>query len=95
MTPTINEAIALQTQLKVRLNELTRLRNESAVTEVRWMGDTSNITKTPMYDLKKLDQKITQLQNWLFKLDYSIKSKNAQTKIDLGVPVEELLSPLD
>lgn len=92
---TINEAIAFSSQLKGRLMQLTSLRDKVSTTETYWTGDTSKKVTEANYDVKKVDQRITLIQNWLYRIDARIKEVNAKTSIDLEVPVEGLLAPLE
>jgi hypothetical protein len=62
--------------------------------ERRFFGSEETTQKEPQYDVKELDKKIIQLQNFLFKADSAIKQSNAKTEINLKVDVDSLLEPL-
>lgn len=91
---TINEAIALINQLKSRKSALSAMRQEVSTKESHWYGEQRQKIVEPQYDVKSLDQKIVELDNWLFQLDAAVKAANARTTLGLKVPVEELLKPL-
>ena len=95
MRPTINQAIAFQNQLNKRLGELVQLRNQVSTKETRYFGGNDKTVTEPQYDVKKLDSKITKIQNALFLLDSEIKATNAKTVVDLEIVVEDLLSPIE
>lgn len=92
---TINETIALMSQLKIRVAEFTKLRSKVSTQDTHWLGDQSKKTIDPQYDVKKVDHQIVQLQNWIFKIDAQIKKVNAMTDLGMEIPVEDLLKPLD
>ena len=58
--------------------------------------DSKSSLKTiePQYDVKIVDKKIVELQNFLYKADSKIKQSNAITTIDMDVGVDSLLEPL-
>ncbi len=94
---TINSGIALQNALKSRISELKYLRDKVAVKEVRsFYGEPKTETVVePQFDVKKVDTKITKLENVIFRLNASIKEANAKTPLGLELDVDELLSPLE
>jgi len=90
----INEAIAFSNQLAKRINELSHMRSSSLGSSERSFNGEITVTK-PVYEAKVLDRKITELQNWQFKLDAHIKTMNAKTRIELEVPTDALLAPVE
>jgi hypothetical protein len=91
---TINEAIAFSNQLAKRINELSQMRSSNMSESSRSYNGEVTTTK-PVYDAKVLDKKVTELQNWQFKLNAHIKSVNAKTEIGLDVPTDALLAPVE
>ena len=91
---TINEAIAFSNQLSKRIQELSSIRSSSVSESSRSYNGEVTTTK-PIYDAKVLDKKITELQNWQYKLNAHIKSINAKTQIELDVPTESLLASVE
>lgn len=89
---TVNEAITLLNTLKGRASELRGLRGQVA-TKDHWFGDKEKVVE-PQYDVIKVDEKVVQLENQIYKLDAHIKSINAKTKIEIDVDVDGLLAPL-
>lgn len=90
----INEGIALQNELSKRLAELKNMRSSSLAETSRSYNGETNVSK-PVYDAKVIDKKITFIQNWLFKLSSHIKAINAMTRLQIEVPTEELLAPIE
>ena len=91
---TINEALVLSKIVRERMADLKQLRSQLSVKE-RFLlrGSDEKITE-PQYDVKAVDQKITSLQNFLYRTDARIKQSNAATKISLDTDVNALLEPL-
>ena len=100
MQLTINQAIALQKTIKERLSELRSLRSQVATerTSTVYLDGESHksIDQTKVnYDIKFVDKKVTELENFLFLCDAAIKQSNALTRIDLEADMEKLLAPLE
>ena len=91
---TINDALALLDELKGRINHLGSLRSEVATKKTHWYGDQSKETTEPRYDVKQVDAKIVDLQNWIYQIKARVKQLNATTDFGMDVPVDKLLSPL-
>jgi len=92
---TINEMMSLMKQVNKRINDLSTIRQSVANTEHRFFGNDERKEVIPEYDVKKVDTKITELQNFLFKADSAIKQSNASTQITIEVDVDSLLAPLE
>lgn len=94
MKITVNEAMIWMKAARGRLGELSSLRSESATKE-RWMGGSEpGKVKEPIYDMKELDKRCTEIENWLLEVETRIKQSNAITKIEVGSDVRDLLKPL-
>jgi hypothetical protein len=91
MEMTINEAMVKLKVLKGRLGELSHLRSESATRET-WREP--NKTIEPVYDVKDLDRRCTEIELAIMDIDTSIKQSNALTRIKIEADVKALLSPL-
>ena len=89
---TINEMLCLTKAVRQRMNELSALRSQISV-KTKYFGDPNRVVE-PQYDVKAVDKKIVELQNFLFSADAKIKSINARTAVDLEVDMENLLEPL-
>jgi len=90
---TVNELLVVEKIVRERLKDLKELRTEVS-NKKTYYGDKESV-KEPQYDIKKVDQKITQLQNFLMIADQKVKQSNAVTQIDYQPNVENLLSPLE
>ena len=91
MEITINEAMVKMKVLKGRLGELSHLRSESATRET-WREP--NKIVEPVYDMKELDRKCTDIENALLEIETAIKQSNALTKIEVEADIKSLLAPL-
>jgi hypothetical protein len=95
MRITLNKALALDKMLRERLNDIKRLRSESAlIRTTRFTSRDTEETITPTYDIKDLDIRAIQLQTALFEIDAGIKEANARTEIAIEANLPLLLSPL-
>jgi hypothetical protein len=97
MNGTVNEVMSLMKAVRERSNALKALRQQVAVKE-RWYGisnETQRATE-PQYDIKAVDKKIMELENFLYKADAAVKQSNAKTKLELpGIDPDVLLAPLE
>jgi hypothetical protein len=91
MEITINEAMVKMKVLKGRLGELSHLRHESSTREV-WREP--NRVIEPVYDMKELDRRCTEIENALLEMETAIKQSNAITKIKVDADIKALLTPL-
>jgi len=92
MEYTINAAMIVSKALRGRLAELSVLRQECA-TSTRFYGETERVV-TPLYDVKKVDKKCVEIENFLMAVDTLIKQSNAVTKITVEGDAQTLLTPL-
>jgi len=94
---TVNGAMSLMKTLRERVSSLKALSQQvSIVTRQTWKASGELAEETiPQYDVKKVDAKVMHLENILFRIDSAIKQKNAITKLDIDVDVDELLKPLE
>jgi len=90
---TVNELLVVTKIVRERLKDLKELRTEVSNLK-RYYGDKESV-KEPQYDVKKVDKKITELQNFLMLADQKVKQSNAVTQIDYIPDVINLLSPLE
>jgi Zn-dependent peptidase ImmA (M78 family) len=91
---TINELLVTEKIVRERLKDLKELRTEVASLK-KYYGVEKESVKEPQYDVKKVDQKITELQNFLMIADQKIKKSNAVTKVEIEIDINKLLSPLE
>jgi hypothetical protein len=89
---TINETLALCKMIRERANELKHLRDKLAVKD-RFYGQADKVSE-PQYSVTFVDQKIVELENFLFRADAKIKQSNAITMIEVNENVDSLLAPL-
>lgn len=91
---TINEVLVHTKIIRERLNDLKDLRARTSV-RTSYLG-TDNKVIEPEYDVKKLDKKIVELQNFLALADAKVKTSNAVTHVAITpTEIEILLAPLE
>jgi Zn-dependent peptidase ImmA (M78 family) len=91
---TVNELLVTEKIVRERLKDLKELRTEVSNIK-RYYGVEKESVKEPQYDIKKVDQKITELQNFLMVADQRIKKSNAVTKVDIDLDITKILAPLE
>lgn len=93
---TLSELMSLMKIVRERTNSLKQLRSQVSTKESRMWKSSGEIESIdePQYDVKKVDKKIMDLENFLFKADSKIKATNAKTIVALEIDVDKLLEPL-
>jgi hypothetical protein len=89
---TINEALIMMKTAKERLASLRHLRNQVSVKETFFSAKEKMVE--PIYDVRAVDEKIVQLENFVYMTEAAIKASNAKTTIHVTHEMGELLSPL-
>lgn len=89
---TVNELLVVEKIARERLKDLKELRIEVA-SKKRFYGEKESVTE-PQYDVKLVDKKVTEIQNFLMIADQKVKQSNAVTNIEFSPDVDKLLSPL-
>jgi len=90
---TINEALVALKIVKERLSELRKLRSEVAVRE-RFYSSSEHL-KEPVYDVRKVDEKIVEIELWVLEAEQEIKRVNARTEVAVKTEeIKALLAPL-
>ncbi len=94
---TINELMSLMKTIRERVNSLKGLRQQVSILTRYNYANTGEVQRAeePQYDVKKVDKKIMELENFLFKADSRIKTANARTVVELDIDVDLLLLPLE
>lgn len=93
MELTINELLVLQKTVRGRIGQLQSLQQSCSKKE-SWLGRDENKVVEPKYDVKELDKKIVELQNFLYFADAKVKQANATTKVTIDCNIDTLLAPL-
>jgi hypothetical protein len=89
---TVNEAMVLSKAIRGRYAELSSLRTTSANRETIFSTDKRVIE--PLYDVKELDKRCVELENFLLMVETKIKQSNAVTVIEVDSDVKSLLAPI-
>jgi hypothetical protein len=93
MEMTVNELMVLMKTVKGRMGQLQALQQSVAKKE-SFFDRGENKLVEPQYDVKQVDKKIVEIQNFLYFADAKVKQSNAVTKVDIVCSVDSLLSPL-
>jgi len=80
---TINSLLCHQKSLKQRKTELESIRMHTTNRTRRISLDKSETIEEPLYDIKKVDKKIVQINKTLLKIDEEIKQSNAKTLVTI------------
>lgn len=92
---TVNEAFVLMKIVRGRLGELSALRQTNSTRETSYLNQEKTI-KEPLYDVKALDRRCTELENFLLIAETKVKQSNANTKIEIDGPdIATLLAPIE
>ena len=95
-THTINSLLCHQKSLKQRKQELDSIRSGTTNRTRRIGIDKSEVIDEPLYDIKKVDKKIVQINKALLKIDEEVKRSNAQTTVELNnIDFDNLMSEID
>jgi hypothetical protein len=89
---TVNELLVVEKIARERLKDLKELRTEVA-SKKRFYGEKESVSE-PQYDVKLVDKKITEIQNFLMLADQKVKQSNAVTNIEFNPDIDKLLAPL-
>jgi hypothetical protein len=92
MESTVSTTLEKLRALKDRKKQLEELLKETS-TETAWR-DMSQKQKSPLYDVVKVDEKITKINNAIFEISAAIKQSNAVTQISVDVDFADLMSPI-
>jgi hypothetical protein len=90
---TVNHLMCVQRVVKERLNDLKTVRGDVSKKE-RYYSSTEK-TIEPLYDVKRVDAQIINIQNWLLRADSVIKQSNAVTLVAVDIDLDNLLRALD
>lgn len=93
MQVSINELLVLQKAIRGRMGQLQALQTSCAKKET-FFGRDENKVVEPQYDVKSVDKKIVELQNFIYKADALVKQSNAVTRVEIECNIDELLAPL-
>lgn len=92
---TINESMVLAKAIRGRYAELSSMRSANSNRETYYA--TANEPKRvvePTYDVKDIDRRCVELENFLLQVESKIKQSNAMTVIEVDADVKLLLAPL-
>jgi len=94
--PTVNKLLSMQKMMVQRRQQLNELKGSLTMRTMYRNVDMSNERiEEPTYDIKKVDKKIVDLNNVLFRIDSSIKESNARTEIDIEIDYDKLMSEIE
>lgn len=94
MKMTINESMVLCKAIRGRIAELSSIRAAVSTRETLYYGNDNKRVVDPQYDVKAVDRKIVELQNFLLNTESKIKQSNAIIMIEVEADINNLLAPL-
>lgn len=92
MQYSINHLLAMEKSLRERLVQMNTLKGEVSK-RTFWM--TENKREEPVYDVKLVDKKVSEINKALFNLNHKIKEANAKTLIEIDLDYDALVSPIE
>lgn len=94
MKITVNEVLVYTRAVRERLNDLEVLRREVSTIKAQIFGKEERQVIEPQYNPKAVEQKISELRNFLLLADRKIKVSNAKTEVELEFDADKLLAPM-
>lgn len=91
MTKSINAWLSNRQHLIERRKQLETLKATSA-NVTTWHEPKK--TDTPVYNVAKLDQKVTELNNAIMEIDEKVKESNFLTKVEIDIDYTALMQPV-
>ncbi|HLD91429.1 MAG TPA: hypothetical protein VI911_10530 [Patescibacteria group bacterium] len=91
---TVNSLLCYQKALKMRKGELENVRSSTTQCTRRIDVANNETIEELLYDIKKVDKKIIQLNKALFKIDDEIKRSNTSTTVELQIDFDDLMSEI-
>ena len=96
MLQTVNSLLSMQKSLKQRMAQLETVKASSGQrTRYMSLGDRQERVEEPLYDIKKLDKKVTEINKALLKIDQEIKRSNAATTVEILIDFDNLMSEVE
>jgi len=90
---TINELMVVRKSVREKVTDLKRVR--ASFSRLNTYFSKQDSVEEPRYDVKAVDRKITELQDFLLIADSKLKMTNAITQVDITVDIDKLLEPLE
>ena len=88
----VNRLLAMERSLKARLTQLLELEGKSATSSYLFEEKTR---KDPVYSVKLVDRKISQINRALFEISTRIKESNATTLVEVDLNYDDLISEIE
>lgn len=93
---TVNALLSMQKSLKQRMAQLETVKSSSGQrTRYMALGERQERVEEPLYDIKKLDKKVTEINKALLKIDQEIKRSNAATTVEISIDFDNLMSEVE
>ena len=93
---TVNSLLSMQKSLKQRMTQLETVKSSSGMrTRYMALGERQERVEEPLYDIKKLDKKVTEINKALLKIDQEIKRSNAATTVEISIDFDNLMSEVE
>ena len=94
MNQSVNGWLSMKGSLQSRLMEVKDMKNGAqAISTTRYDG--REIENKPVYDIKTIDKKCSQITTALFLIDRGIKDANARNMLELDINYTDLVAPIE
>ena len=86
----------MQRSLKQRMGQLETVKSTSGM-RTRYLAyeNKAERVEEPLYDIKKVDKKVTEINKALLKIDQEIKRSNAATTVEISIDFDNLMSEVE
>jgi len=93
MNQSVNGWLSMKNSLQARLEEVKGMKCSAMATTIQ-RYDGKEVETKPVYDVKLIDKKCSQLTTALFLIDRGIKDANAKNQLELSVDYDDLVAPI-
>lgn len=94
MNQSVNGWLSMKNSLQSRLEEVKGMKG-SAMASTTTRYDGKEVETKPVYNVKDIDRKCSQITTALFLIDRGIKDANAKNTLDLKIDYDSLVAPIE
>ena len=94
MNQSVNGWLSMKGSLQSRLEEVKNMK-VGAMSSTITRYDGKEVESKPVYNVKDIDRKCSQITTALFLIDRGIKDANAKNQLELAVDYDSLVAPIE
>lgn len=94
MKQSVNGWLSMKNSLQSRLEEVKSMKSSSMASTVS-RYDGKEVETKPVYNVKDIDRKFSQITTALFNIDRGIKDANARNELELNIDYDSLVAPIE